>query len=242
MSALDEPRLDRAQLEQLQTLFVRLLFCHETLSSYTADPDGVLERLGLPGSAQGLLPDPTSDSFLAEARGRRLRVVRDVSNQFEYTASFFESLKKTPVATVPPLSFDAFLSSAYFYDPMKSLPHPHGVGPGYESTSKFYFWMRETYRTASADAHVPLRTALNLDFGIYLIRLRERPCHPYYDRFKGGVLWLETPGGDAPAYLLSDQKVLAKVTSPAKIGEILRIGIVDLDTVAPEPWALEPAI
>lgn len=242
MAAKQEPRLDRAQLEALQTLFVRLLFCQDTLSAYTADAPAVLERHGLPADTRPLLPDPASERFLAEARGRRLRVVRDVSNQFERTAAFFESLKETPQPGVPPLSFDDFLSSDYFLDPRNSLPHPHGVGPGYESTSKFFFWMREAYGTGRPNTHVPLRTALNLDFAVYLMQLRQRPCHPYYDRFKGGVCWHETPSEAAPAYLLSDQLVLAKVTSSAKVGEILRIGIVDLDTVAPEPWELEPAI
>ena len=236
------PHLDRAQLAELQTLFVRLLFCQNTLSDYTRDAASVLEDQGLPAEARSLLPDPTSDSFLAEARGRRLRVVRDVSNQFERTAAYFETLKEAPQPGVPPLSFDAFLASDHFLDPMKSLPHPHGVGPGFESTSKFYFWMREAYGTARPGADVALRTALNLDFAAYLMRLRERPCHPYYDRFTGGVCWSETPGTAAPAYLLSDQLVLAKVASPEKVREILRIGIVDLDTVAPEPWELEPSI
>lgn len=237
-----ETHLGRDALERLQALFVRLLFCQRTIDAFTEDPPAVLREHGLPASTQRMLPDPRDENFIAEIHGRRTGVIREVSTRFERTVAFFDELRRAPQAAIQPLSFNEFLSSDYFLDAGKSLPHPHGVGPGYESISKFYFWLRNTYGTDRPDAHEPLRTAVNIDFGLYLIYLRSRPCHPYYDRFKGGVCWLKTPGQPAPLQLLTEEMVFATVENPAKIQEILRVGIVDLDTVAPEPWELKAAI
>lgn len=238
----EPPRLDRDQLAALQTLYVHLLFRHDTLNAYAEDAARTLEQYGLPASVKTLLPDPSDDGFLAEVRGRRMLVVREVAKYFERTAAFFESLGRSPRPAVAPLSFDAFLSSKYFLDPMNSLPHPNGIGPGFESISKFFLWMRKEYGTDRPGAHLPLRMALNTDFAVYLMGIRQRPAHPYYDRFKGGVLWSETPGAPVPVHFVGEQLLIAKITSPEKRDALLAIGIVDLDTLAPEPWELEPAI
>lgn len=236
------PRLSRPQLEALQTLFIRLLFSGETLKAFQDAPDGVLDRYGLPASARRLLPDPHSKNFLAESRGRRIGVVREIDARYERTAAFFKDRARQAGPGPAPLQYDEFLASDYFLDPDHALPHPYGVGPGYENVSKFFFWLRDRYGLNRPGADIGLRASVYSDFALYLVTLRMRPCHPYYDRFKGGVCWTQVAGQDVPAMLLTEDQVLVTLKDPAKAGEIRRVGIVDLDTLVPEPPEREPAI
>lgn len=238
----DSPRLTRPQLEALQTLLIRLMFSATTLKSFQDDPGKVLEQCGLPAEAERLLPDPHSKNFLAEGRGRQVVVEREISARFERMVAFFSDRARQPGPDTGPLDFGEFLSTDYFLGTSHALPHPDGVGPGYENVSKFYFWIRDRYGLNRPGANVALRLSVYADFALYLLYLRKRPCHAYYDRFKGGVCWSKVPGQPVPMMLLTDDQVLATVSNPAKAEEIRRVGIVDLDTVVPEPRELEPAI
>lgn len=241
MSA-DSPRLSRPQLEALQTLLIELMFSAPTLRAFQDDPARTLDQYGLPAEAERLLPDPHSKNFLAEARGRRVVVEREISARFERTVAFFEDRSRQPGPDTGPLAFDEFLATDYFLGTRHALPHPAGVGPGYENVSKFYFWIRDRYGLDRPGANIALRQSVYADFALYLLYLRKRPCHPYYDRFKGGACWPRVPGQPVPMMVLTDDQVLATVSNPAKAEEILRVGIVDLDKVIPEQWELEPAI
>lgn len=236
------PRLSRPQLESLQTLLIRLMFSAATLKDFQDDPRRTLEQHGLPADAERLLPDPRSKNFLAEAHGRQIVVEREISARFERTVAFFNNRGTQAGPDTGPLAFGEFLASDYFLGTRHALPHPDGVGPGYENVSKFYFWIRDRYGLDRPGANIALRLSVYADFALYLLYLRKRPCHPYYDRFKGGVCWSQVPGRRVPLMLLTDDQVLATVNNPAKADEILRVGIVDLDAVVPEPWELEPAI
>ena len=230
------------RLERLQTLFVRLLFCESTLDSYRQSPDTILADYGLSADVKAHLPDVDSSNFLAEARGRREVVRREVTPWFVKTGDALAQLASRPAAPFRMLRFERFLSSDCFLDPRKSLPHPSGVGPGYEAVSRYFFWLREIYGAAEPSADVALRTAIYTDFAVYLMNKIAKPCDEYYKRFTGGVYWLRTPGQEAPVHVVTEQLYLATVGNREKIKQIGAIGLQDLDTVKPVAWTYESSL
>ena len=235
---MDGAATDR--LERIQALFIRLLFCQRTLESFERDPDGVLIESGLAPADRALLPDPGGENFRAEARGRKEGVRREIARRFTRTEDVLTSRASDP--SLPRLDFNDFLCSDHFHDPAKSLPHPYGVGPGYESISKHFFWLREAAGLARPGADIELRTAVNSDFALYLMDQISRPCHEFYKRFTGGVYWPQIPGQPVPAHVVSDQLYFFTIDDDAKIAQLPQIGLQNLDTVAPVAWDLEPNI
>ena len=230
--------LDRA--ERLQNLYIRLLFCEPIVVEWRRDADAVLAEFGLEPADRALLPDCDSENFISEARGRRQAVRREMGRWFGRTAGVLEQRESNPATPLP--GIDDFLGSDHFHDPMKALPHPYGVGPGYESISKYFFWLREVHRLVEPGADIELRTAVYSDFAQYLMDQISRPCHEFYKRFTGGVYWPQIPGQAAPVHLVSDQMYFFTIQDPAKISQLSQIGLQNLDAVAPVAWELEPNI
>ncbi len=225
----------RDRLERLQTLYVRLLFCTRTLEAYRRAPGEILSQFDLPGETARQIPDVDAPQFAAEARGRRELVRREVDRWFTRTG-------ERPGAATEAPPFDEFLSSESFYDPRAGLPHPAGVGPGYEAVSKYFFWLRDHFAIDRPDADIDLRSAIQMDFAQYLMDVTSRPHDPYYDRFTGGVYWPERPGTAIPVHLVTDQLYLFVLKDPEKIRQLDTIGLCDLDDVKPGEWQYEPNI
>lgn len=249
---LARPDLDRihperlARLERQQALFVRLLFCGETLAAYREDADSLLARHGLEPSAKAAFPDVASPAFRAEARGRQSLVRREVEKTFPATRRLLVERAGrgagagAAMAEAPrdPLAIERFLSSDAFYDPRAGLPHPAGVGPGYENASKYFFWFRKANRIAAPGADVELRTMFYCDIAAYLMDLMTRPVHDYFRRFTGGVYWPRSPGADLPVHVLTEKLVLVTLNDAAQARRLPGIGLQNLDTIRPGEWEI----
>jgi hypothetical protein len=138
-------------------------------------------------------------------------------------------------------AFDDFLCSPYFFEPGRALPHPTGVGPGYENVSKYFFWLREVMRLDRPEADAELRTAAYVDFAVYLLKEYARPHIPYYDRFKGGVHWRQRADIPSPEILVTEDGKMMSIGDAATIAGLSRIGLVDLDRLQPPSLREESA-
>lgn len=217
---------DRAKLERLQTLFVRLLFCDRTLQRYREDPAALAADYGLTREAIAELPDPDGNQMRAERHGRRAGVLREIQRNFPNAWQLLE--QRTG------FTFDDFLSSDEFYDPGAALPHPHGIGQGYENSSKFFFWARRTLGLDRPGADAQLRLMLTGDFGSYLVTQYGLGSADFYARFANGVCWRETPGSDLPMMYMTAERHLFRYTLESQYAELRRMGAVDLDALAPQ--------
>lgn len=233
----DNPR--PRHLLRLQGLFVKLLFCERTRVAYLSSPQAVLAQYGLGPDYARVLPDPDSETFKVEAHGRRMRVWHEVFETFPETVKM---LDKGVTSATPdrPVDFNAFLSSDAFVDPYRGLPTPDGSGPGYESVSKFFFWLRETCDTTAPGTFVPLRTVSNTEFGRYLITQSRDASDDYYVQFRVGIRWDETPGAGLPTFVITPDFRLGRMVDQAQY--MPYAGYLDLDTVAPLDRQPEPNI
>lgn len=229
---------DRARLAALQTLFIRMLFCDRTLERLRNDPAAVAAEYGLAAEALSELPDPDSDQMKAERHGRRAFVLTELRRNFQNAWPVLEKH--------PSFRFEDFLSSDTFYDPASALPHPYGVGPGYENSSKFFFWARHALALDAArdmsGADGQLRMVLCADFAAYLTGQYQRGAPPFYDRFANGVWWRETPGRELPVFYMDVDRHLFRFTEIAQKVDMLAKGATELDTLRPEPVRSRPNI
>ncbi len=224
---------DRAR--RLQALHIRLLFCPGTQENWLTDSATVLDTFGLPPEMQDRIPDITTDQFQAESHGRRALVKGSISKTFPETQQY---LAISPGG----LTFDNFICSENFFNPKSGLPHTSGVGPGYENTSKYFFWLKQELALASAGCDTDLRHKAYIEFATWLINEYNRPHDPYYDLFEGGVYWARSPGEDKPTILLNDDYVLYTLNDPNTIRQLPQIGLTNLDEVEPPDWPDEPTL
>ncbi len=219
--------VDRDRLERLQTLFVRLLFCDATLEKYRSDPDGLAAEFGLPHEALGDLPDPDGAQMTAERHGRRTGVMRELKACFTNAMPVLEQLTGFDV--------EAFLCSDAFYDPGSGLPHPYGVGAGYENSSKFFFWLKGVLTLDAPGVPIQLRTMIYGDFASYLVGQCTDRALDYYKRFADGVYWRESPAAPLPLMYMTAERHFFRYEMEEQRAELLRLGAADLDALRPEP-------
>ncbi len=224
-----ETRTIGSDAGRLQTLFVRLLFCDITYERYRTDRPGLARDFGVALAACDQLPAPETPQLLAERHGRKTGVLNEIRKTFGQSYRAIEAL--------PDYSFVDFLCSDAFFDDDAGLPHPYGVGPGYENTSKFFFWVRSTLNldgAASDDAdRRHTRLMLNGDLAAYLIDQHARGAHDYYRRFANGIYWRESPAAARPVILMTAQLDVYRIGNDNRYGDRLS-GAFDLDTLTPE--------
>lgn len=220
------PETDRVDAARLQTLFVRLLFCDVTFDSYRHDPLRVATAFGLGTDALALLPDGDMPQLLAERHGRKMGVVGEIRKVFVRSYPLIEAL--------PEYRLEDFLCDDVFFDAGAGLPHPYGVGPGYENASKFFFWARNTLRLSGSPARLSAALALKGDFSAYLIDQYQRGSHDYYRRFQHGIYWHEAAAGKVPIILMTAERHMFRITDTARYRTASETGAIDLDLLQPE--------
>lgn len=213
--------------EQLQALFVRLLFCDTTFQRYKDDSAGLAGEYGIAASALAALPDAEAPQLLAERHGRKTGVMGEVKKVFAQSIAL--------VQTLPEFDFDDFLCSDAFFDDASGLPHPFGVGPGYENASKFYFWARETLDFSGSPERLQTRLMMNGDFAAYLIDQHERGADAYYRRFANGIFWREAATAMLPVIYMSAERHVFRIADDAGYRQMRSTGAIDLDLLMPEP-------
>lgn len=218
--------IDRTHLEKQQNLFVRLLFCDDTLARYKDDPQSVAKAFGLDTDVIDTLPDPDGRQMRAERHGRKMAVLSEIRRNYPNGYPALE--------TRDDFTIERFLSSDEFYDPAAALPHPYGVGQGYENSSKFFFWVRRVLGLDDPGVDPQLRLMVFGDFASYLVGQASGGAHDYYRRFGQGVFWRETPGTDLPLLYMTAERHFFRYTLDAQRAELDRQGSADLDALAPE--------
>jgi hypothetical protein len=218
---------------RLQNLFVRLLFCDITYERYRVDRPSLARDFEIDLDTLTALPDPDAPQLIAERRGRKAGVIGEIRKTYAQSYELIEVL--------PGYSFQEFLCSDAFFDDAAGLPHPTGVGPGYESASKFFFWTRHTLNLSTLAADAPpdrlhARLMLNGDFAAYLIDQHNRGADAYYQRFANGVFWRESPASQRPVILMTAQLDVFRIGDDNQFHDMLA-GAADLDDLHPEPTA-----
>lgn len=190
-----------SEAHRIQRLFIELLFVEGTREAYARDPLAVLQRYLLPRSYRSVLPDVTSAAFLAEARGRKIGVAREVHARFPNTLGCRGLCEERSLATSA--LFARFLGSSFFMDPERALPHPYGIGRGYENISKFALWLRDAEQLRRPGCELDSRNSLYLEFSIYLIAQVKHARDTFFERFKRGVIWRTWPQSEAAVVLVT---------------------------------------
>lgn len=222
-----------ASAGRLQNLFVRLLFCDVTYERYRADRPGLARDFDVDPGALADLPDPDAPQLVAERRGRKAGVMGEIRKTFAQSYELIEGF--------PEYSFEDFLCSDTFFDDAAGLPHPSGVGPGYECASKFFFWVRRTLNLAALAADAPpdrlqARLMLNGDFAAYLIDQYNRGADSFYRRFANGIYWRESPALPRPVILMTAQLDVYRIGDRNQYRDMMA-GAADLDDLHAEPRA-----
>ena len=211
---------------RLQSLCVHLLFCDKTYERYVENPEELADAYRIDNDALSALPNAASPQLLAERHGRKAGVLIEVKKVFGQSYSMIEA--------VPEFTFADFLSSEAFFDYASGLPHPYGVGPGYENASKFYFWARENLRLAGESRQLQLRSMMNGDFAANLIDQYGRGAEPYYRRFSKGIYWRETSDAALPVIFMTPERHVFRIADAAKFEQVQSAGAINLDGLTPE--------
>lgn len=227
-------------LERLQKLFIKLLFCEPTRAAYCQSPQAVLSQYDLSADYQRSLPDPNSEKFKVEAHGRRMRIFKETFGQFPQSIEMLDKNLSDSGGEGQGPDFNAFLSSDAFTDPGWALPAPDGSGPGYESVSKFFFWIRDVCGLMGLDAPLQLRMTVYAEFAVHLINISKTPSVPFYQQFENGVTWHEAPGGSPPWFVVTSQLQLGKIGSEPEFQQYSDWP--DMDAVMPPGAPTEPNI
>jgi len=212
---------------RLQNLYVRLLFCDATFERYGQDPEGLADAYGIDDDAFSALPNADAPQLLAERHGRKSGVLIEVKKVFGQSYALIEAM--------PEFTFADFLSADAFFDDASGLPHPYGVGPGYENASKFYFWARENLRLDGDPQRLQVRSMMNGDFAANLIDQHSRGAEPYYQRFSNGIYWRETRDAALPVIFMTPERHVFRVADAAQFKQVQSAGAIDLDGLTPEP-------
>ena len=204
---------------RLQRLYVELLFCEHLRQHWIKDQHAVLEKYMLPPESLNILPDIGSNEFTNECIGRRTLISRELQPKFSKTlesAYGIESIRDFGSSDV----FQKFLESPHFLTIEHSLPHPYGIGKGYENSSKFFLWLRDV----NLANRQQLRLQLHQDFSVHLIR-QSPHCLAYpLIRSRKGVLFRADARNDDDDWLLVDKDL-----------RVLRFCIQDLPTFLSSP-------
>lgn len=229
-----DPAAAQTGAGRLQNLFVRLLFCDVTYERFRADRPGLAREFGIDPAALAALPDADAPQLRAERRGRKIGVSSEVKKTFAQSYAVIEAL--------PEFGFDDFLCSDAFFDDASGLPHPYGVGPGYENASKFYFWARSTLTLNGAPDRLHARLMMNGDFAAYLIDQHRRGAENYYRRFANGIYWRESAETTLPVIFMTAERHVFRIADDRKYRDMLAAGAIDLDSLMPEPPRHAPNI
>jgi hypothetical protein len=186
-------RDSRQRQHALQELCVRLFFCDATAKAYGNDPETFLHERGLRSDDRRLLPDVTSSGFDAESHGRRFIVALELFRRFEQTIRRLDEAMTNPAAFTRSSVVRQFLASDYFLSSHLCLPHPFGSGYGYESVSKFFFWLKSAFSLDSAGVRPDLRVQAYGDFGRYIVASASYSRLAVYQPFAKGTLFAVAP-------------------------------------------------
>ncbi len=221
-------------LVAIQRLHIRLLYCQRTVDSYTRDPDSLLRAMNLDAHWRKLLPDTTCVGHITEMRGRRIQAVTDLNRTFRATFDRIVGHRATVVAVADSAWFRDYLSSEQFFDPAWSLPHPTGIGRGYEGTSRFFFWLRIYFGLREPSCNPMLRDDVYLDFASELDALQATAVDPLWEWLKHGFYWQSHPGSMAQVRgLTSNRQVFTVYNSTANANELPNSNMLDLDMLEP---------
>ncbi len=188
----------QSEAGRAQELYVQLLFSASTRREWQVNPSSVLQHFGLSRSWMSKLPDVGSEQFLSECHGRRQLVARELHPKYGRSISLILGLQSLGDFATSKLLAD-FLESTHFLTPNHSLPHPYGIGRGYENASKFFLWIRDT-RIAGSSSEV--RKGLCIDFAIHLIGQSSHSQAEPLILARNGVIFRADPAHDDDWYMM----------------------------------------
>ncbi|MGA0164585.1 MAG: hypothetical protein ACO3LE_10150, partial [Bdellovibrionota bacterium] len=196
-----------------QEFSVRLFFSDILKEQYSQDPRRTLERYGLEDKWKDLLPDVHSEAFEAEAYGRRILIARELYHRFPKTfAQLLNVEQANPIQVMHSIFFKDFIQSQFFFLPDFSSPHPYGIGCGYESMSKFFFWLRDenSKETLHEESSKELKYRFYTEFGLYLLQMIPHAKDSYFDLFHKGICFII---GSTETCLISPRPEIRRVSA-----------------------------
>lgn len=186
-----------ARAARLQRLYVELLFRERLRQRWTQDQQTVLHQYRLPADAANLFPNINSREFRNECHGRRSLIALELHPQFPRTLMSVYGIECVR-DFVSSAMLSNFLESRHFLTAGHCLPHPHGLGKGYENSSKFFLWLRDVHFAAQQRLRLPLHQ----DFAAHLIRHSAHCAVEPWVRARKGVLFRAQAGEDSNWFLV----------------------------------------
>lgn len=216
-----------AELRLLQELTVRLYFSDEEQQAWQTHRRSAIARLDLSSRTSQLVPTVGSAAFEAESFGRRFLIAMEIALRYPNTlnALIGSSAPKVVVESQP---FRRFLGSDYFLTAKRGLPHPNGVGAGYEAVTKFFFWLRDSYALHPDTSNQTLRCLAFAELGAHVVGFAQSMRLPIYDAARRGVYFTIIDGGETNAVAVwRDSSV--KFVNLAQVEHPREAGLQDLD-------------
>ncbi len=212
----------------LQELAVRLYFS-DSLVEELKNND--FDKIG--ADWKKLLPDLKSEFFAVESFGRRVMIARELVRRFKKTFALLAGAEVRADQIVSADFFKEFISSDYFLTPFKSLPHPYGLGAGYENVSKFFFWAQDRYDLRSVkmlERSTQIRSVLYLEFSFHLLSQIKHATEPWYKDLGRGIFFSELPNAKETIVAI-DLDFQAKRIASDISKKLLEAGFVNLDSI-----------
>ena len=225
---------DERELVRVQRLHMRLLYDQPLAAAYAEAPDDVLRAHDLPSRWRRALPESGSEGHLAEMYGRRVLAAQELL--LVYAATLAHLVPAPPATDTQIIErpwFTEFLASDVFFEPEHSLPHPTGLGRGYEGYGRFFFWARDAFALRTPQADLQLRDDLYLDLVAYLDNAKAGASDPGWQRLSRGFFWSTKPLTDSPCRGLTSERKVFRRDEPRARQALQAQGLCDMDELTP---------
>jgi hypothetical protein len=136
-----------SEMKNLQKLSIQLFFSSSLREEYKKDVQKLLNNKGIPLKYKDFLPNIEEASFFSESYGRKFLITREIFKRYK---NFFKVyFKKENILindVVGSKLLDDYFKSEIFFGHKIAFPHYSGLGKGYENSSKFFFFLVDSFR------------------------------------------------------------------------------------------------
>lgn len=165
-----------------------------------------------------LKTDESLTAFRSEVRGRRFLIAKEIFSRFPFSLKLIDPKISNPKSFCETTLFSNFIDSLYFLTTRYSLPHPDGLGRGYENVSKFYF-----YLVFTSEFNSNIRESIRNEFSKHLLDQTYSSNDKFFRSFKNGIFWKSENPNRTYTLRLPDGFLIQNV-SIKKINQVIKVG------------------
>jgi hypothetical protein len=217
----------------LQKLAIRLFFSESLQRRWRADPESVVDDFGVPRDWIRYLPTVETPQFKAEVWGRRLLVGSEIHGRFGKALRWMTG-EADAIAFARGELLARFLDSEEFFSPRSAIPHPYGMGPGYENVTKFFVWLvadqalARPFEIGKRRRSLAMRRRFYAAYGVHLVTQARHSTTAFYVALRAGVYFSSSPAGKLAWEMIDSELGVTRLNGLAE--PILKeSGLVDID-------------